>query len=179
MILVRIDRIKGDVKITGYFDWFVADSFDFSIGKKVESLDANNRDIEVVKDNDQELTISKSVDSATVYLMHSVMKGRKDSGDSSKCNVDIHLIQNKNMDEGIGMQPFLLIRIEDAIIKDWDISGSGDDRPTETVKIWFNKAAMKYRATMDGKIYVAHGPLGWDGHDNKDFKPANLMKDNY
>ena len=179
MILVRITDIKGDVKISGYIDWFVADSFDFAIGKKVESVGASNRDIEVIKDNDQELSISKSIDSATVYLMHSVMKGRKDSGTNSTCNVDIHLIQNKNIDEGIGMQPFLLIRIENAIIKDWGIDGSGDDRPTETLKIWFNKAAMKYRATMDGKIYVTHGPHGWDEQENKDFKPAALMKDNY
>ena len=179
MILVRITDIKGDVKISGYIDWFVAESFDFSIGKKVESIDSNNRDIEVKKDNDQELSISKTIDSATVYLMLSVMKGRKDSGTNSTCSVDIHLIQNKAMEVGIGMQPFLLIRIENAIIKDWGIDATGDDRPTENLKIWFNKAAMKYRATMDGKTYISHGPHGWDEHENKEFKPAALLKDNY
>lgn len=170
MILVKITDIKGDVDIPGYVDWFVAESFDFAIGKKVESVGASNRDIEVVKDNDQELSISKSVDSATVYLMYSVMKGRKDSGTNSTCSVDIHLVQTT--EEGEGVKAFLLIRIENAIIKDWGIDGSGDDRPTENLKIWFNKAAMKYLATDDGKIYVTHGPKGWDEQENKDFKPA-------
>ena len=168
MILVKIKDIKGDVDIAGYTDWFVADSFDFAIGKKVESVDSNNRDIEVVKNNDQVLSISKSVDSATVYLMYSVMKGRKDSGTNSTCSVDIHLVQAT----GDGVKAFLQIRIENAIIKDWGIDGSGDDRPAEKLEIWFNKAAMKYLATDDGKIYVTHGPKGWDEQKNEDFKPA-------
>ena len=172
MILVHITDVKWDVNIPGYTDWFVAESFDFSIGKKVESVDSSNRDIEVVKDNDQELSISKSVDCATVYLMYSVMKGRKDSGTKSTCSVDIHLVQTT--EQGGGVKAFLLIRIENAIIKDWGIDGSGDDRPTENLKIWFNKAAMKYLATTDGKIYVTHGPKGWDEQENKDFKPAAL-----
>ena len=170
MFLVHITDVKGNVNIPGYTDWFVAESFDFSIGKKVESVDSSNRDIEVVKDNDQELSISKLVDCATVYLMYSVMKGRKDSGTKSTCSVDIHLVGTT--EDRDGLQPFLLIRIENAIIKDWGIDGSGDDYPTENLKIWFNKAAMKYRATTDGKIYVTHGPKGWDEQENKDFKPA-------
>jgi type VI secretion system secreted protein Hcp len=172
MILVKITDIKGDVDIPKYEEWFVAESFDFAIGKKVESVNSNNRDIEVVKDNDQELSISKSVDSATVDLMYSVMKGRKESGTTSTTNVDIHLVQNA--EEGDGVEAFLLIRIENAIIKNWDITGSDDARPTENLKIWFNKAAMKYRATTDGKLYITYGPRGWDDQENKDFKPKFL-----
>jgi len=182
MILVRVDRVKGDVIIPSYKDWFVATSFSFKVGRSVKAVDAEGKDIEVGSDgNDQELSIDKTVDSATVYLMHNAMKNRKDAS-NSRCNIDIHVVQNKGLDENKGghlkpFQPILQIRIENAIISNWGIDASDDGRPTESISIWYNRAAMKYRATKDGKTFEVHGPLGWDEQTNADFKSDVLLKD--
>ncbi len=181
MIVVRIDNVAGDVEIPGYNNkkWFVADSISFGVGKSVQASDSK-QDIEIGKQDEQELSIGKTVDAATVYLMHRAMKGRTGSTDSGFFTVDIHMLQNRydssKSDGKSAMKPYLKIRIENAMIKQWDIDASGDDRPTESLRIWFSRAAMKYRTSADGKEFVTHGPLGWDEQANKDWKPDDLVK---
>lgn len=174
MIVVQIQGVPGDVKIPGYDKdkWFVAESIGFGVGKSIQASDSG-KDIEIGKKEEQELTIDKSVDAATVYLMYLAMKGRSGSTESGFFSVDIHLIQ-ASTDAG-AVSAFLKIRIENAMIKEWDVSASGDDRPTESLRIWFNKAAMKYRTTHDGVTFSTHGPLGWDEQGNKDWKPQKLL----
>ena len=176
MIVVRIDNVAGDVQIPGYDNkkWFVAESFGFGVGKSVQASDSK-QDIEIGRQDEQELSIEKSVDVATVYLMHRAMKGRSGAGDSGFFTLDIHLIQTVS-DASSPVKAFLKIRIENAMIKSWDVSASGDDRPTESLRIWFNRAAMKYRTSTDGKKFETHGPLGWDEQQNKEWKPGDLLK---
>lgn len=179
MILVRIDRVKGDVKIPGYRDWFVAESIGFGVGRSIEAGDSK-QDLETGKGDEQELSIEKTVDSATVYLMHSAMKGRTGSAGSGFFSIDIHIVQNRYDDASSSststVKPFIKIRIENAMIKEWDIDASGDERPSESLRIWFNRAAMKYRSSADGKVFETHGPLGWDEHTNRDWKSDELLK---
>ena len=174
MIVVQIQGVPGDVKIPGYDKekWFVAQEISFGVGKSIQASDSS-KDIEIGKKEEQELTIEKSVDSATVYLMYLAMKGRSGATESGFFSVDIHLIQAST--DGGPVTAFLKIRIENAMIKEWDISASDDDRPTESLRIWFNKAAMKYRSTHDGVTFSTHGPLGWDEQGNKDWKPQKLL----
>ena len=174
MIVVQIQGVPGDVQIPGYDKekWFVAESISFGVGKSIQVADST-KDIEVGKKEEQELSIEKSVDAATVYLMYLAMKGRSGSTESGFFFVDIHLIQAST--DGGPVTAFLKIRIENAMIKEWDIDASGDDRPTESLRIWFNKAAMKYRTSEDGVTFNTHGPLGWDEQGNKDWKPQKLL----
>jgi type VI secretion system secreted protein Hcp len=173
VIVVQIQGVPGDVKIPGYDreKWFVAESFGFGVGKSVQASESS-KDIEIGKKEEQELSIEKSVDSATVYLMYLAMKGRSGS-ESGFFSVDIHLIQAST--DGGALAAFLKIRIENAMITHWDINASNDDRPTESLRIWFNKSAMKYRSTQDGVTFSTHGPLGWDEQGNKDWKPQKLL----
>ena len=173
MIVVQIQGVPGDVKIPGYDreKWFVAESFSFGVGKSVQASESS-KDIEIGKKEEQELSIEKSVDSATVYLMYLAMKGRSGS-ESGFFSVDIHLIQAST--DGGALAAYLKIRIENAMITQWDINATNDDRPTESLRIWFNKSAMKYRSTQDGVTFSTHGPLGWDEQGNKDWKPQKLL----
>jgi type VI protein secretion system component Hcp len=174
MIVVQIQGVPGDVKIPGYDKekWFVAESISFGVGKSIQASDSS-KDIEIGKKEEQELSIDKTVDAATVYLMHLAMKGRSVSTESGFFSVDIHLIQ-KGSDAEVP-SAFLKIRIENAMVKEWEITADDDERPTESLRIWFNKAAMKYRTTSDGVTYSTHGPLGWDEQGNKDWKPQKLL----
>ncbi len=94
--------------------------------------------------------------------------------------VDIHVIEPKHLAaDDANTKPvkaFLKIRIENAIVQTWSISGS-DSRPSETISIWFNRAAMKYASSSDGKTFQVHGPLGWDQFKNQDWKPDSLMRE--
>lgn len=174
MIVVQIQGVPGDVKIPGYDKekWFVAESISFGVGRSI-SASGSSKDIEIGKKEEQELSLEKTVDSATVYLMHLAMKGRSVSTESGFFSVDIHMIQAST--DGGSLAAFLKIRIENAMIKEWEITADEDNRPTESLRIWFNKAAMKYRSTKDGVTFSTHGPLGWDEQGNKDWKPQKLL----
>ncbi|MCC6510967.1 MAG: type VI secretion system tube protein Hcp [Pirellulaceae bacterium] len=180
MILVRIDRIKGDVKIPGYENqWFIADSMSFGVGRDVGAKGRKSQDVEIGKAEIQALEIEKWVDSATVYLMHASMQARSKSGGQA-VSIDIHLVHTRQYDDADqkskAVKPFLKVRIENAIIKEWSIDASGDERPRESLSVWFNRAAMKFRATTDGKVFQTYGPLGWDQYENKDWKSDELLK---
>ena len=180
MILVRLDRIPGNVKFPGYSEYFVANSLDFGVGRSIDSSDKNSGDISLGKSATQNLCFDKNVDEATVYLMHAAMKNRtKTDGPTTFC-IDIHFIQSRRYEDTRKDNdipaPYLKVRIENAILQDWKISGSNDERPTESIEIWFNKAAMKYYATDDGKEFKTHGPLGWDQQANESWKSSILEK---
>ncbi len=187
MILVRVDNVMGDVKIKGYENWFVAETIGFGVGRKVKA-DNNAKDIEEERPEEQELSINKTIDAATVYLMHFAMKGRTNANASRPVCIDIHLLQNRQLPgkPDLAVSAYLKIRIENAIITEWGIDASGDERPTEDLKFWFNRAAMKYRALNEEKkagsndlaySFVSHGPLGWDQQANKEWTPDKLKKD--
>ena len=105
-------------------------------------------------------------------------------------SIDLHLVENRQLKgkPDLAISAFLKIRIENAIITEWGIDASGDDRPTEDLKFWFNRAAMKYRCIKEQKkegpneqeyvrrTYIDHGPLGWDQQANKDWAPEVLKK---
>ncbi len=44
------------------------------------------------------------------------------------------------------------------------------------MSIWFNKAAIKYYGSKDGKTFKTYGPAGWDQYGNTDFKSNELSK---
>ena len=49
------------------------------------------------------------------------------------------------------------------LVRGWNINAQGDDRPTETLQLWYDKAAMKYFSTTDGEIWAQGGiTSGWD-----------------
>lgn len=173
MILVRIDGIKGDIEIPGYVDWFSAESVGFGVGRQVDANDSKKRDLEIEKLDVQEMAIDKTVDSATVYLMLAAMKGRS-LGDKAVVAVDVHMVENR--DEGA--KAYLKIRLENALIKDWNLNASEDARPSESISIWFNKACIAYWSMELDKhknpVYTRHGPHGWDQQENKEWKSDSL-----
>lgn len=175
MILIRIDGIKGDVEIPGYVDWFAADSVSFGVGRQIEVGGSKKRDVEVDKLDVQEMAISKTVDSATVYLMLAAMKGRS-LGDKAVVSVDVHMIESR--DEGA--KAYLKIRLENALIKDWNLDAGDDERPNESISVWFNKACMAYWSMELDKhkapVYTRHGPHGWDQQENKEWKLDSLSE---
>lgn len=181
MILVRIDRITGDVSIPGYKNWFVATSIDFGVGRKIETSEVDDQDIEIGKHETQELSIDKSTDAATVYLMQLAMKSRSESAGAQPVHIDIHLVQNRTeldgtVDPDKPIRAYLKIRIENALVQSWKLSASDDERAEESLSIWFNKAAIKYYGSKDGKTFTTYGPVGWDQYGNTDFKSNELSK---
>lgn len=130
-----------------------------------------------------ELSIEKQVDSTTCYLMYLAMEERqtkKGVGQENKRKIsaDIHVLASVQAGSTPGryIYPSVLIHLEAVNILSWNIAASGDGRPTETLKIRYDRAAMIYCATADGKTFMQHGPKGWDQTQNKDYDSSGEFK---
>ena len=69
--------------------------------------------------------------------------------------------------------PYLMITLDRVLIKGWEISAQGDDRPTENLTLWYDRAAMRYFRTTDGKVWNSVEPKGWDQHADEEWIPSD------
>ena len=159
MILMQLPNIKGDSEITGYEDWIVVDSLSWEVTREEkESGKQGTRDINLGVAELPALTMGKSMDKASTYLMQQSIAGGALGGATGKAKIDCLATA------GIDSEPkcFLRYVLERPIIKSWSIDASDDDRPTESVSILYNKIFMEYFATQDGDNYVRVDGKGWD-----------------
>lgn len=120
------------------------------------------------------MNISKEVDAASCYLMALAMQERKSKkGANDKVSADIHVLSSVMVDQFQHIYASLKIHLEGVIVQQWSINGSGDERPTEELQLRYDKAAMLFRWTPNGKTFQDFGPKTWDQDKNdewKDFK---------
>ena len=114
------------------------------------------------------MQVSKAVDMATVNLMQLAMEARmQPTGNELPLVADIHFIGSVDSEDGLHTFTFLRIHLESVEIKGWSISGSGDERPTESLTLGYEKAAMCYQSTPDGRLKDPKIKAGWDQKANK------------
>jgi len=195
---------QGSCKIKGYDngDWFPVESFDFGFDPKEEADDSskpaapapvshkpptqggpNGRSGKKGKGDLAKMSIAKQIDSTTCYLMFLAMEERqtkKGVGPNNKREIvaDLHVLATVQAGDTANrfIYPTILVHLEAVNILDWKIAASGDGRPTETLSIRYDRAAMIYCATADGQIFMQHGPKGWDQTQNKDYEMSGEFK---
>jgi Type VI secretion system effector, Hcp len=121
------------------------------------------------------INVAKFVDGASIYLMRMAMQDRaKPKSDEKRekpRKADFHFLHSVagSMTDATARTvfPYLMITLDNVLLKGWSINGSGDDRPTESVEIWFEKAAMRYMYTRTGKAWMGGLPVGWDQKANE------------
>ena len=115
------------------------------------------------------MSISRKVDSSTVNLMQLAMHARAKPAQSlelSPITADLHLIGAMTVEDK-NIYTWVKIHLETVHVTDWEISADGDDRPTETVKIQYGRAAMCYQGTPDGVLLDSTIDDGWDQWTNE------------
>jgi hypothetical protein len=142
-------------------------------------------------DNDfAELSIDKQIDTATCQLMQLAMEERKTrrkkgpgagpgtgGGGSNAPDIeaDIHILSTVQLqkDSQRFIYPTVMIHLEAVNILGWNVKASGDGRPSESLKIRYDRAAMIYVAmetqAEGGATWQRHGPAGWDQTKNDVF----------
>jgi hypothetical protein len=58
---------------------------------------------------------------------------------------------------------------------DGSLAADEDGKATESITIWYDKAAMKYYTFKPNTPIQEHGPLGWDQYEGN-WKCDALMK---
>jgi type VI protein secretion system component Hcp len=126
------------------------------------------------------INVSRFVDLASTQLMKFAMEDRrKTKSDNDKVRTaDFHFLHSVRGDisekEPKFIFPYLMITLDNVLIKSWNINATGDERPTETLDLWYDKAAMRYYRTKDGRKWIGGDVSGWNQHDNKEWTEAEI-----
>jgi type VI secretion system secreted protein Hcp len=159
MILLKLDGVDGDSKIEKYDKWIACTSVSWNIERTFsESAKAGTQDVNLGVADIPPISINKTFDAASVYLMQNAISGAA-LGKEAK----IHFLTTG----GDKTNLYLEFKLFNPIIASWSISGDEDERPTEEVSIWYWKIWMQYYTSKDGKTYTTAGARGWDRTENK------------
>jgi type VI secretion system secreted protein Hcp len=159
MILLHLDKCPGDSTIPGYEKWIACTSVSWNIERTFsESAKAGTMDVNVGVADIPPITVGKTLDVASTYLMSAGIAGGS-MGKEAKLHFLFATPEGKQ-------KLFLEYKLLNPIIASWSISGDEDDRPTEEVSIWYWKIWMQYY-TWDGQNHKPAGSKGWDRTKNQ------------
>jgi type VI secretion system secreted protein Hcp len=178
MILVQIEGIAGDCKIEGFDEgkypgnaYFTVESFGFGVEREfADSAKAGTTDLNLGVGELQECSISKSMDTASVYLAKKAISG-------SSCKTAHIKFVEAIIDSGNNRKNvvYLHVVLDTVFVKTWSMSGDGDDRPTEEVALWYNRIGLVYWPTADGKTFPKGHRLDWDQSKAKTWPDADKL----
>ncbi|MDD2659030.1 MAG: type VI secretion system tube protein Hcp [Methylococcales bacterium] len=153
MILLKFEpELKGDSIIDGHEGWINLNSFQFGLGRGI-SVAGAGIDRETSNPSFSEITLSKAMDVASVFLMMEAACGK------SLTKATFHWIQTSGTDKK--GQHYLEVILENPILSAYSIS-SGGDRPSETFSISYNAITVQYNQFEKGGTEKAGESKGWD-----------------
>ncbi len=162
--------IPGDSTIVGHEKWIACQNLTMDVSREATSNTTtkgtdSKRATELLSDvaEAHEINITKSADCASCLLMHYAA-----SGIAVPTSAKIHFLTSGNDQEATLI---LEVVLERPIIADWSLSGDEDTRPTESVKIRYDKVSLKYWQ-FDGLTRTATTPKGWDRKLAQDWSGA-------
>ena len=207
MIVARIEKITGSCAIPPHYiateGWFPVNSFNFgfnsietpentpaappagasagaSAGRSGASTGAGASAGGATKKKEDftGMTLTKYIDAATCWLMFTAMQARMSKKGSNRTKADIHVISSVMIEQKRFIYPSLMIHLENVLVQQWSINGSGDERPEEEITLMYDKAAINYRGTPTGGKFQDFPPGGtsWDQKEQAPFKYDGFKK---
>jgi len=156
-IYVKIPGVKGDVIVAGPAGeegWFAATSLSFGTDRE-PIVTGGTEDINIGVGELQDVTISKSIDSASADLAQFAINGN--------LFPEIDICVTEGMDTSGNPQCYLHYKLERAFVRTWSTSGNANDRPTEEVSFYYNKIAFAYASDNNlGGLLAEDGTMSWD-----------------
>ncbi len=162
MILLNLDKIKGDSQITGFEKWISCTQISWDLTREFkESAKAGTKDVFTGVADVKPITLNKTFDCASPDLMQYACGGGKICDKAT-----IVLLASGGDMEDAAKSVYLTFELDTPLLASWNISGGEDERPAETLSLWYYKVQLTYRQ-WDGSNYTDYGPRGWDRVGNK------------
>lgn len=164
ILLSLLPKIKGDSQIEGFKDWISCTQISWDLAREFkESAKAGTKDIFTGVADIKPITLNKSFDLASPDLMKFACGG------GMICpKAEIVLIASGADMAKAKDNVYLKFTLESPLIASWNISGGEDERPAETITLWYYKISLVY-SVFNGTAYVPGSPRGWDRQGNKEW----------
>ncbi|WP_347330413.1 Hcp family type VI secretion system effector [Marinimicrobium locisalis] len=133
-IYLEYEGIKGNVTAEGYKDHIAVQSLSFGVGRGISMEPGNLSNREATRPTVSEVTLTKVADNSATALFKEAVTG------SAGKKVTIKFVQT-GADKVTEYMDYVL---EDVLVSGYQISGSGDGDPVETISLSFSKVMVNY-----------------------------------
>ena len=161
MILLDLKPIKGDSQISGFENWISCTQIGWDLAREFkESAKGGTSDVFTGVADVKPITLNKTLDCASPDLMQFACGGGINVKEAS---IVLMASGIEGSDSDPGKSVYCKFVMEHPIIMTWNISGGEDERPTETLALWYYKIKFTYWQFLPGgKKSPDFGPKGWD-----------------
>ncbi|MCY2996114.1 MAG: type VI secretion system tube protein Hcp [Planctomycetota bacterium] len=183
MILLWLQGVQGDSTVKGYTDWISCNSIGWSLVREIkDSAKAGTQDLFTGVSEVAPMELAKSFDRSSPILMK-LGAGGGALGGATGTGL-IHLIMSGAGGETIDEKDpkdnvYCKFKMAGPLVKSWAISGGEDERPGETLSLWYYKISFFYKQ-FAGKDSSGAYTGSWDRTKNTPWKdgPGSTW-DNY
>jgi type VI secretion system secreted protein Hcp len=153
---LKADPIKGESTDDAHKDWIEIFGFDLGVSQPV-SGPSGTGGRGAARADFQNLTITKSIDTATVDFKIYCAQGKHIA------KLELEICQETG-----SKVCYKKFEFENVMVQSVSVSGGGSDRPSETVSFVFDKIAYSYTPiNNDGTAGTTVGPKKWNLQTNK------------
>ena len=138
-IYLKFGKIDGSVTTKGFEKWIELQSFQWGVGRGVNSATGSDVNREASAPSISEITVTKSFDEASNKLLMDVLAGQLDA------KVEIKLTTTTKNET----TEFLTYTLEKCGLSGYSVS-SGGDRPMESLSLNFTKISVTNKSIDSG-----------------------------
>jgi type VI secretion system secreted protein Hcp len=149
-IYMLIDGITGDVTAQGHAGWIECNSLQYGFGRGISMPVGNTLEREATAPSVSEVTVSKSMDSSSPYILQESCVGKGKT-------VTIHITKT-GQDQLVN---YLEVILTNTMISGYSVS-SGGDNPSESVSLNYTKITTNYTPVNPDGTAGSAIPAGYD-----------------
>lgn len=156
-LFVQVAGERGEATARGFEGWIQAQSFSYGVSQSGVSASARAGGGGAGKATLTDLTITKLVDRTSPVLFTAAATGKRYP------TVALHVTTGGDR----GQTAFYRILLSDVLVSSVQVSGSGSDRPSESVSFNFAKIEIEYVVTSEKGDKSQPIKGGFDAKQNK------------
>lgn len=150
-IYMKYGDIKGSVTTDGFKDWIELGSFQWGVGRSVNSTSGSSDTREGSEPSVSEIVVTKRMDKASPKLWQDAV-----GGDFSK---DVTISMTTTTKDKV--ETFLEYTLKETGLSGYSASAKSDDAPGESLSLNFAEVTWKYTG-RDSKIGGTPEVVGWN-----------------
>ena len=155
-IYMKFGDIKGSVTTDGFKDWVELGSFQWGVGRSVNSTSGSSDTREGSEPSVSEIVVTKRMDKASPKLWQDAV-----GGDFSK---DVTISMTTTTKDKV--ETFVEYDLKEVGLSGYSSNGRSDDAPAESLSLNFSQVTWKYIG-RDSKIAGTPEVVGWNLTEQK------------
>lgn len=136
-VFVQMD-FPGEAREKQHKDWIAVKSISWEVERTLDMSDMGTTQRGYANANFGKVTLNTELSKASAKIMTYVASGKSNS------EMIIHMCRSGD-DEKKGMEPYLIIKLRDAIIDSYSVDGGEDSIPSETWTVAYRGISVKYK----------------------------------